>query len=149
MATAQITTAARFQAISAAYTRNAENEIVVKEGENLDTIFARVLGLVNLKPEEATESQKTQFRNSFPVVQNEVFARSTKIANEAGEEVNAYDYLSGLKVKVTDMIKKLRSDELKDRVLVEGKFLPVPEGFAGSGRKGRKAVDTMSYFSEI
>lgn len=148
MATAQITAVARLQAISQAYTRNEANQIVVKEGENLDTIFARALKLVNLEAKDATESQKTQFRNSFPAVRSEVYAGSCIVKDDDGNEVNAFEFLSAKKIKKPDMLKKLQST-YKDRIVTEGKLLPTPEGFSGNGQKGRKAVRAATYFDQI
>jgi hypothetical protein len=144
----QITSDARLRAISAAYGRNDKNEIVVKDGENFETIFARALGMVDLKLDQATESQRNSFRNSFPTVRSEVYAGSCTMTDDEGNPVNALEYLSAKKIKKSEMLKKLEST-FKDRVTVPGKLLPTPTGFGGTGKKGRQAVNAVSYFNEI
>lgn len=147
MATVQIPADARLRAIRAAYDRNADGVIVVKEGENFDTIFNRTLSLANIDPKDVTDSQRTNFKNSFPAVRSEVYALTSKV-KVGDQEVSGFEFLTKLNVKKQDMLKKLTSTH-KDAVVSEGTLLPIPEGFSGSGSKGRKAINTMSYFDTL
>lgn len=147
MATAQISADARLRAIRDAYERNSDGVLVVKSGENFDTIFNRALGLANIDPSDVTESQKMNFKNSFPTVRSEVYALTSKV-KVGDQEVSGFEFLTKLNVKKQDMLKKLTS-QYKDAVVSEGTLLPIPDGFSGSGHKGRKAIDTLSYFASI